>query len=56
MTNAMTDKNILYLFDVCGLTVDAIALQLGLTVDRVRMIVSAPPKYPLMYTPRYTYK
>jgi hypothetical protein len=52
----MTEKNILYLHDVCGLTVDAIALQVGLTVDRVKLIVSAPPKYPLTYTPRHAYK
>jgi hypothetical protein len=52
----MTDKNILYLYDVCGLTVDAIALQSGLTIDRVKLIVSGPPKYPLTYTPRHTYK
>ena len=52
----MTDKNIIYLYDVCGLTVDAIALQSGLTIDRVKMIVSKPPKYPLTYTPRHTYK
>ena len=56
MTNAITDKNIVYLFDVCGLTVDVIALQSGLPVDRVKMIVSAPPKYPLKHTPRHTYK
>lgn len=52
----MTDKNIIYLFDVCGLSCEAIALQLGLPVDRIREIVSAPPKYPLTYTPRHTYK
>lgn len=52
----MTDKNILYLYDVCGLSCEAIALQYDVPVDRVKIIVSAPPKYPLTYTPRHTYK
>ncbi len=52
----MTDKNIIYLYDVCGLSFEAIALKCGLSVDRVKLIVSSPPKYPLAYTPRHAYR
>ena len=51
----MTDKNIVYLFDVCGLSLEAIALQSGFTVDRIRAIVSKPIPYPLEYVPRNRY-
>jgi hypothetical protein len=52
----MTDKNIIFLFDGCGLSYEEIAVLSGLTIDRVKLIVSAPPKYPLTYTPRHAYK
>lgn len=51
----MTDKNIVYLFDVCGLSLEAIALQSGFTVERIRAIVSKPIPYPLQYAPRQRY-
>lgn len=52
----MTDKNIVYLFDVCGLSVEKIALQSGLTVAQVNAIISKEPAYPLAYTPRHHYR
>lgn len=51
----MTDKNIVYLYDVCGLSLEAIALQSGFTVERIRAIVSKPIAYPLDYTSRQRY-
>lgn len=51
----MTDKNIVYLFDVCGLSLEAIALQSGFTIERIRAIVSKPIPYPLQYAPRQRY-
>jgi hypothetical protein len=49
----MTDKNIVYLYDVCGLSLEAIALQSGYSLEQVRAIVSKPLSYPLAYTPRH---
>lgn len=51
----MTDKNIVYLYDVCGLSLEAIALQSKLTLDQVKAIVSKPIPYPLDYTSRQRY-
>lgn len=51
----MSEKNIVYLYDVCGLSCEAIALQSGFTVDRIRAIVSKPVPYPLQYAPRQRY-
>lgn len=51
----MTDKNIVYLYDVCGLSLEAIALQSGLTLERIRAIVSKPIAYRLQYVPRERY-
>jgi len=52
----MSDKNIVYLYDVCGLTLEAIALQLGYNLEHVHAIVAKPLSYPLAYTPRHHYK
>ena len=52
----MSDKNIVYLYDVCGLTVEAIASQSGYSLERVHAIVAKSPTYPLAYTPRCHYK
>jgi hypothetical protein len=51
----MTDKHIVYLYDICGLSLEAIALQSGYSLERIRAIVSKPPSYPLAYTPRNRY-
>lgn len=51
----MSEKNIVYLYDVCGLSLEAIALQSGLTLERIRAIVSKPIAYPLDYTSRQRY-
>lgn len=51
----MTDKNIVYLYDVCGLSLEAIAAQSGLTIERIRAIVSKLIPYPLQYVPRHRY-
>lgn len=51
----MNDKNIVYLYDVCGLSIETIALQSGYSLEQVRAIVSKPPSYPLAYTPRSRY-
>lgn len=51
----MSEKNIVYLWDVCGMSYEAIALQSKLTVDQVKAIVSRPKPYPLAYVPRNRY-
>lgn len=51
----MSDKTIIYLYDVCGLSFEAIALQSGLTVDQIKAIVSKPNPYPLAYNGRNRY-
>lgn len=51
----MTDKNIVYLWNVCGLSYEAIALQCRLTVDQVKTIIHKPNTYPLAYAPRNRY-
>lgn len=51
----MSEKNIVYLYDVCGLSCEEIALQSKLTLDQVKAIVSRPLAYPLAYVPRNRY-
>jgi len=51
----MTDKTVVYLYDVCGLSLESIALQSGYSLERVQAIVGKPPSYPLAYTPRNRY-
>jgi len=51
----MSEKNIIYLWDVCGLSFEAIALQCNLSVDQVKAIIQRPNPYPLAYVPRQRY-
>lgn len=51
----MTDKNIVYLYDVCGLSFEAIAARYRVTVDVIGAIVTKPKPYPLQYAPRQRY-
>jgi hypothetical protein len=51
----MTDKNIIYLYDVCGLSLESIVLQSGYSLERIQAIVGKPPSYTLAYTPRNRY-
>jgi transposase len=51
----MTENNIVYLYDVCGLSFDAIALRYNVHVDVIREIVSKPKPYLLAYVPRNRY-
>jgi hypothetical protein len=51
----MSEKNIVYLYDVCGLSYEAIALQCKLTFDQVKAIIDRPKPYPLAYVPRNRY-
>jgi hypothetical protein len=51
----MTEKNIVYLYDVCGLSLEVIALQSGYSLERVHAIVGKPPSYPLAYVTRNRY-
>jgi transposase len=51
----MTEKNIVYLYDVCGLSFDAIAARYNVSIDVIRDIVSKPKPYPLQYAPRQRY-
>ena len=51
----MTDKNIVYLYDVCGLSLEAIALQSGYSLERVHAIVSKPKPNAPVYAPRMRY-
>lgn len=48
----MTEKHIIYLFDLVGLSYEEIALKSGLTVEQVRAIVCKPSPYPLQYNSR----
>lgn len=51
----MSEKNIVYLWDTCGLSYDEIALQYRLSVDQVKAIIHKPKPYPLAYAPRNRY-
>lgn len=51
----MSEKNIVYLYDVCGLSCEEIALQCKLSVDQIKAIISRPKPYPLQYAPRQRY-
>jgi hypothetical protein len=51
----MSEKNIVYLWETCGLSYDTIALQCKLSVDQVKAIIHKPKPYPLAYVPRQRY-
>lgn len=51
----MSEKNIVYWYDVCGLSYEEIALQSKLSVDQVKAIIHKPKPYPLAYVPRNRY-
>lgn len=51
----MSEKNIVYLWDVCGLSCEAIALQCKLSVNEVKAIIDKPNPCPLQYAPRQRY-
>ena len=51
----MTDKNVMYLWDTCGLSFQEIADRYKVSVDVIREIVSKPKPYPLQYAPRQRY-
>ena len=51
----MSEKNILYYYQVCGLSIPEIAVKVRLSESDVKAILSKPPSYPLAYTPRQRY-
>lgn len=51
----MTDKNVMYLWDTCGLSFQEIADRYKVSIDVIREIVSKPKPYPLQYAPRQRY-
>lgn len=51
----MTENNIVYLWDTCGLSFEDIAARYNVPVDVIRDIVSKPKPYPLQYAPRQRY-
>ena len=51
----MTENNIVYYWDVCGMSYEEIALQCKLTADQVKAIIDKPNPYPLQYAPRQRY-
>lgn len=51
----MTEKNIVYYWDICGMSYEAIALQCKLTADQVKAIIHKPNLYPLQHAPRQRY-
>ena len=51
----MSEKNIVYWYDVCGLSYEEIALKSKLSVDQVKAIIHKPKPNPLAYVPRNRY-
>ena len=51
----MSENNIVYLWETCGLSYETIALQCKLTVDQVKAIIHKPKMSPLAYVPRNRY-
>jgi hypothetical protein len=51
----MTENNVIYYYQVCGLSFDVIAARYNVPVDVIRDIVSKPKPYPLQYAPRQRY-
>ena len=51
----MSTKNILYYYEICGMTIEQIADKVRLPIEQIRSIVSKPPNYPSTYTPRMRY-
>jgi len=51
----MSEKNIVYLWAICELSYETIAVQCKLSVDQVKAIIHKPKPYPLQYAPRQRY-
>ena len=51
-----SEKNILYYFDVCGMSPETIAEKLKIDVQKIREILGKTPIYKPMYAPRMRYK
>lgn len=50
-----SDKNVLYYFDVCGMSPENIAKKLSIDVQKIREILGKTPIYRLVYAPRMRY-
>jgi len=48
-------KNVLYYFDVCGMSPEAIAQKLSVDVQKIREILGKTPVHRPLYTPRMRY-
>lgn len=48
-------KNVLYYFDVCGMSPEAIAQKLSVDVQKIREILGKTPSYRPVYAPRMRY-
>ena len=51
----MSTKNVIYFYDVCGMSIEDIAKQLGLTQEKVKEILGKTPIYAPVYAPRMRY-
>lgn len=50
-----SDKNIVYWYDVCNMSIEEIAKQSGRTIEEVEKIVGKTPMYKPEYVPRMRY-
>lgn len=50
-----SEKNVLYYFDVCGMSPEEIAKKLGVEIEKIRSILGKTPSYLPVYAPRNRY-
>lgn len=51
----MSEKTIVYYYDVCGLSPQDIAKKLNTAVERIRQVLGKTPRYRPVYAPRKRY-
>lgn len=50
-----SEKNIVYWYDICNMSIEEIAKQTRLTPEKVKEIVGKTPMYKPVYVPRMRY-
>lgn len=51
----MSEKNIVYYYDVCLMSAEDIAKKLGIPLEKVQQVLGKTPVYKPLYEPRQRY-
>lgn len=51
----MSEKNIVYYYDICLMSPEDISKKLGISIEKVWQVLGKTPNYRLLYVPRKRY-